>query len=870
MSLGTAHDALRAINQAAAQGDGDAMLRLAAELCASPRDDAAQAPLKRLLSLTRANFPDLVVDVSRLFVEAGVGFEAPYNLYLADLERRALSEPGLRAFLANRASARRLLLTALATLPDETIAHRMFDLRLARTLHQLGDDAGTGRLVARLAPKSGMAIYGAEIAKLSALFLQTEHHAAIRACLDSALAIAPENQDVWLADLRWRLKERLVSSADEQRIMQMHREKPDDPTLRRLAAATAFLGNDCRFAADAYTVLAHSTDDLLTWDRAGLSALRAGDDERARMLFGKARPRFRSSNDPLLNELLLPIADALNREHPREARTDPNAMAQRLTVARDTLERWLRTAAASSVTSSALMQAASRLMALEDAPFGLLAHIEMMYPAIVPFDRRYSDLDLGAYRLAWVALLEHAAVLSARVLTRLLDGHPAESLTMLRDAAELYVRAMLELDRPHVAVELLEALRESDCVGELFQRLWDRCRLQQGDVAAVRERLHALTVESREMQEVHPLAEWEGWLRGETLRASTRYVEEAREGRFECANADGTVESFAHPIVGFKLESVAVENLRVRGSEIVIGPAGFILRPSRWHCPRLYPPWNFLTKYVADRGVVLKAPQDVRVIREPIYVLANNNTSSVANYFHWVNYVLSRVAFLRRTGALDEAPVLMPSEAMPWMKDALAMLGVADEHVIWYSRDETLVLERADLISTFDYPGAQYMRQFRDDLWRAAGVSPNAAPDANGPFYFLARPADAKRPVFDLDEIFATVKETGFEPLEPGQLSFAEQVRLFSTASGVAGFSGAAFTNLAFCRDGIRVLELNKRDTMWPDFIGISLALGHEYRYCPGWTDESCLGTKVIGWAPTRFDLSMLARELRWVRRLQG
>ena len=49
-------------------------------------------------------------------------------------------------------------------------------------------------------------------------------------------------------------------------------------------------------------------------------------------------------------------------------------------------------------------------------------------------------------------------------------------------------------------------------------------------------------------------------------------------------------------------------------------------------------------------------------------------------------------------------------------------------------------------------------------------------------------------------------EEYGFESIYTGDLSFEEQVKLFDGADVVAGATGAAFANIAFCRPGTKII----------------------------------------------------------------
>jgi capsular polysaccharide biosynthesis protein len=147
-------------------------------------------------------------------------------------------------------------------------------------------------------------------------------------------------------------------------------------------------------------------------------------------------------------------------------------------------------------------------------------------------------------------------------------------------------------------------------------------------------------------------------------------------------------------------------------------------------------------------------------------------------------------------------------------------------------------------------------------MWKAANAISNPERTKPPAHIFMARPTNCRRPFFNRDRILSIAQDQGFHCIDPADLSVADQVRLFKNAASVAGFGGGAFTNMAFCQPGMPALELTRRETTWPDYFGIALALGIKYRFCPGWIDPCASGTPHAHDAPTRFDEAMVAREL--------
>jgi len=99
---------------------------------------------------------------------------------------------------------------------------------------------------------------------------------------------------------------------------------------------------------------------------------------------------------------------------------------------------------------------------------------------------------------------------------------------------------------------------------------------------------------------------------------------------------------------------------------------------------------------------------------------------------------------------------------------------------------------------------------------------------------FLTRSPGAGRSFTNYDDVITTVKAQGFEIIDPGRHSFAEQVKLFGEAAVVAGPHGAALTNLLFCPPGTRVLEIFPQDAGTLPFAMLSAVRQHHYTVCVG------------------------------------
>ena len=152
-----------------------------------------------------------------------------------------------------------------------------------------------------------------------------------------------------------------------------------------------------------------------------------------------------------------------------------------------------------------------------------------------------------------------------------------------------------------------------------------------------------------------------------------------------------------------------------------------------------------------------------------------------------------------------------------WQEQILSALGLRDSYV----EIKAPVRFRKMLASTMlalhvSYPTG-FVRPIFDFLRYRYGTRNTANKKL-----FISRGGSKKRWLLNRAEVEACATEFGFEIVRPEQLSFAEQVRLFSNATVVIGESGAGMANVGFCQPGAAVLEIQPE------------------RFFEGWTRAMC------------------------------
>lgn len=87
---------------------------------------------------------------------------------------------------------------------------------------------------------------------------------------------------------------------------------------------------------------------------------------------------------------------------------------------------------------------------------------------------------------------------------------------------------------------------------------------------------------------------------------------------------------------------------------------------------------------------------------------------------------------------------------------------------------------------------------------------------------FVTRPPGTRRTLINYELCLDKILRLGFEVVDPGNLPFDQQAKLFSESTHVVGIHGAALANLVFCAPGTHVIEIFPKDYGTRAFVWIS------------------------------------------------
>jgi capsular polysaccharide biosynthesis protein len=178
------------------------------------------------------------------------------------------------------------------------------------------------------------------------------------------------------------------------------------------------------------------------------------------------------------------------------------------------------------------------------------------------------------------------------------------------------------------------------------------------------------------------------------------------------------------------------------------------------------------------------------------------------NYGHWLVELLPRIAIAAQFCDLSQCRIVVTRKSGGMSRvyrDSLGLFGVKPEQIVTLKR-RPVMFERLHYplpVSQHPWiksPRAIALLETLPDKVGAPGDGPKRL--------YVTRNSGKNRRLTNEAEIFALLRPLGFVAVEPGKMSFADQVRIFSGAEMIVGNCGAALTNMVFSPRGVSVMAL--------------------------------------------------------------
>jgi len=188
------------------------------------------------------------------------------------------------------------------------------------------------------------------------------------------------------------------------------------------------------------------------------------------------------------------------------------------------------------------------------------------------------------------------------------------------------------------------------------------------------------------------------------------------------------------------------------------------------------------------------------------------------NHSHWLTAHLPKLLLLKERGALGD--VLLPPERTDAIDGALRMLGLEPEAFPTFRMDRPILVGELTVVGT---------DRFRPELIRKVQEAyADPAVEAHRRVY-ISRARASRRRLANEDAVWPIFSRRGFERVFMEDLPFEAQVRLMRETAVLAAPHGAGLTNMIFCAEGTRIVEIADLGFPNPNFYALASALGHPY-----------------------------------------
>ncbi len=243
-----------------------------------------------------------------------------------------------------------------------------------------------------------------------------------------------------------------------------------------------------------------------------------------------------------------------------------------------------------------------------------------------------------------------------------------------------------------------------------------------------------------------------------------------------------------------------------------------------------YPDWNDNSN--PDHYKIWRNLELVPNLKYYDHAVATLTTLYQSNYFHWMFDVLPRIHLLQFSKL---RPTHYYVENMyKFQIETLKLLGINDDIII--NANEIEYIRAKDLIvpSNPGIPGTvpgwacDYLRT------NALSLVAHNVDSIETKYIYVSRKNASYRKILNEEEILAVLKKYDFRIVCLENMEFSEQVNLFFKAECVVSAHGAGLSNIVFCKQGAKIVELFSTNYVNPCYWYIAEEVGLDYHYMIG------------------------------------
>jgi capsular polysaccharide biosynthesis protein len=198
------------------------------------------------------------------------------------------------------------------------------------------------------------------------------------------------------------------------------------------------------------------------------------------------------------------------------------------------------------------------------------------------------------------------------------------------------------------------------------------------------------------------------------------------------------------------------------------------------------------------------------------------------NYFHWLTDAIPRLYLAKQHD--PNVDLLLPSfyQSISYTKESLEPFMLGSVNIM---PEDRAIFVKHFAIPTYSADTGNY----NESVIRSVGDTYRNHYGASAPVgrrIYISRSKAPVRKIENEDQILPVLARHGFEIVHCENMTFSEQVKLFSESSMMAGPHGAGFVNMMFMHPEAKILEIHPRDTKINNcYFSMASAFKHSYFY---------------------------------------
>jgi len=219
------------------------------------------------------------------------------------------------------------------------------------------------------------------------------------------------------------------------------------------------------------------------------------------------------------------------------------------------------------------------------------------------------------------------------------------------------------------------------------------------------------------------------------------------------------------------------------------------------------------------------------------------------NYYHWLTECLGRLYLLKKAGITPDYYIV--NNNLEFQKQWLKLFGISNKQILTptthtHKKYNNRYLIQADclIITTFinNWIPIQFVNDFVSfqKLWLPSWIGKQYKKiidkiDSDS-FYniYITRRNAKYRKVINENELIPILQKHGFDIIDLDLIPVIEQINIFKKAKMIIGIHGAGLTNMFFCKEGAKILEIYPSNYFDSSFRLQAINLEIDYTYLIG------------------------------------